>query len=100
MKQCLKFLRSLLNHSRREFLAADFKKEIAAQLKVFPYGGLCLHLRASANSGALVTPTLCFNHNSATRTASLRTRPIIAARSVTEIAPRASSRVKRCEQRK
>ena len=52
---------------------------------------------APVNSGAVVTPDFCRSHRSATRTASLRTRPIIAARSVTEMAPRASSRLKRCE---
>src|SRR5215470_3844781 len=110
-KYHLQFVRRLQNHSRRNFFTSNLEKKIAngGRCRMLPHFGrrstphadtpadALAPLALAAAPSALATSVRWSNQSAAALHASLRTRPIIAARSVTEIAPRASSTLNRWE---
>src|SRR5213080_4233199 len=76
-------------HPGRNLFTADFEEELDAFL-CWGY----LHVRTSRGGAS---PPICKRYDAAVRHARVRTRAMSAARSVVEITPRASSRLKRCE---
>ena len=80
-------LRAPVDHPIGDFFGADFEQERKAH-----WATSAALLRAPARRARCWSTQHC-----ATPSASLRTRPITPTRSVTLIAPRASSRLNRCE---
>src|SRR5713101_1395398 len=82
----------LREHAGRDFLTSDFEE------KLDPFFhcaiGSRFHARTSLREAG---PPICSRYAAAVRHASVRTRAMRAARSVVEITPRASMRLKRCE---
>src|SRR5439155_18658400 len=78
-------------HPRRNIFAADLEQQLGAPLFRL------LLLRLHARTPDSFAPPICSRYACAVRQATARTRAISAARSVVEITPLASSRLKRCE---
>ena len=82
----------LREHAGRNFLTSDFKEKLDAPFHCAI--GSRFHARTSLREAG---PPICSRYAAAVRHASVRTRAMRAARSVVEITPRASMRLKRCE---
>ncbi len=83
LEQLSQVVQRRLDHPVGDLFGADFEKKRDTRS--------CRHLARGGSSPLLVRPAC------ATPTASLRTRAITPTRSVTLMAPRASSRLNRCE---
>src|SRR5580704_9564484 len=86
-KYYFQFFHRPRQHARRDFLAPDFKQEVGCPVK--------LHRATSAIAAALRVSACWARKSVATRQAIWRMRPINRARSVVEMTPRESSRLKR-----
>src|SRR5207237_6547565 len=97
-----KLIRRRVNHARRNLFASDFEQKVGhclrrARLQPCRSAPTASGALAPEVSGSFARGTCAASHALATPTASLRIRAITPTRSVTEIAPRASRILKRCE---
>src|SRR6185437_2763390 len=94
LKYLLKFAAGLRNKSSRNLLTSNFKKEFAAFFHRRTCPVACG--KPTTGCGASSQPLIA-QYSAATRQHSARTRPMSAARSVVEIAPRESSTLNKWE---